>query len=30
LGVDPTVQFMTPSGRPVPAIDGGEVIKELI
>ena len=30
LGVDPTVQFMTPGGRPVPAIDGGEVIKELL
>jgi uncharacterized protein (DUF1501 family) len=30
LGVDPAVQFMTPSGRPVPAIDGGEVIRELL
>jgi uncharacterized protein (DUF1501 family) len=30
LGVDPTVQFMTPGGRPVPAIDGGEVIRELL
>jgi len=30
LGVDPYVQFVEPGGRPVPAIDHGEVIKELL
>lgn len=30
LGVDPYVQFVEPGGRPVPAIDHGDVIKELI
>jgi hypothetical protein len=30
LGVDPYVQFTDPNGRPVPAIDHGEVIKELL
>ncbi|MBM4004141.1 MAG: DUF1501 domain-containing protein [Planctomycetes bacterium] len=30
LGVDPTVHFLDHSGRPVPAIDHGEVIRELI
>jgi hypothetical protein len=30
LGVDPYVQFTDPNGRPVPAIDQGEVIKELL
>jgi len=30
LGVDPTQAFLDHSGRPVPAIDAGEPIKELI
>ena len=30
LGIDPTVQFLNHQGRPVPAIDQGEPIKELI
>ena len=30
LGVDPYVQFKDHGGRPVPAIDHGEVIKELL
>jgi len=30
LGIDPTVQFLNHQGRPVPAIDRGEPIKELI
>jgi uncharacterized protein (DUF1501 family) len=30
LGVDPTVSFLNHAGRPVPAIDHGEVIEELI
>jgi hypothetical protein len=29
LGVDPTVSFVNHAGRPVPAIDQGEVIREL-
>lgn len=29
LGVDPTVSFLNHAGRPVPAIDHGEVIHEL-
>jgi len=30
LGVDPYMTFQEPGGRPVPAIDHGDVIKELI
>jgi uncharacterized protein (DUF1501 family) len=30
LGIDPTVQFLNHQGRPVPAIDRGDPIKELI
>jgi hypothetical protein len=30
LGVDPTINFLNRSGRPVPAIDQGKVIHELI
>lgn len=30
LGVDPTVSFLDPSGRPVPALDHGEPIRELV
>jgi len=30
LGVDPTLSFTNHSGRPIPAIDHGEVIHELI
>ena len=30
LGVDPTTNFLDHSGRPIPAVDGGEPIKELI
>jgi hypothetical protein len=30
LGIDPSVWFLNHSGRPVPAIDQGEPIKELI
>jgi hypothetical protein len=30
LGVDPSVQFLNHQGRPVPAIDQGEPIKELV
>jgi hypothetical protein len=30
LGVDPTVSFLNHAGRPVPAIDHGEVIAELV
>jgi hypothetical protein len=30
LGVDPSVSFLDHSGRPVPALDHGEVIHELI
>jgi len=30
LGVDPHVSFLNHSGRPVPAIDGGTVIHELV
>jgi uncharacterized protein (DUF1501 family) len=29
LGVDPTVSFVNHAGRPVPAIDQGEAIREL-
>ena len=29
LGIDPTTHFLDHSGRPVPAIDRGEVISEL-
>jgi hypothetical protein len=30
LGVDPKVQFLNHSGRPVPAVDDGEPIWELL
>ncbi len=30
LGVDQTVQFLNHTGRPVPALDHGEVIHELV
>ena len=30
LGVDPTTNFLNHSGRPVPAIDHGSVIHELV
>jgi hypothetical protein len=30
LGVDPKVQFLDHSGRPTPAVDGGEPIRELL
>jgi uncharacterized protein (DUF1501 family) len=30
LGVDPRVQFLNHQGRPVPALDGGEPIRELL
>ncbi len=30
LGVDPSVSFLNHAGRPVPAIDQGEVIRELV
>jgi hypothetical protein len=30
LGVDPHVSFLDPSGRPVPAVDRGELITELL
>jgi hypothetical protein len=29
LGVDPKTQFLDHSGRPIPAVDGGEPIREL-
>ncbi len=29
LGIDPTKQLMTPDGRPVSILDGGETVKEL-
>jgi hypothetical protein len=30
LGVDPRISFLNPAGRPVPAIDEGNVIQELL
>ena len=30
LGVDPKVNFLDHSGRPIPALDSGEVIHELV
>ncbi|HLY10905.1 MAG TPA: DUF1501 domain-containing protein [Planctomycetota bacterium] len=30
LGVDPTKKYLTPSGRPVKILEGGEPIKELL
>ncbi len=30
LGIDPTISFLNHAGRPVPAIDHGEVIAELL
>jgi uncharacterized protein (DUF1501 family) len=30
LGIDPAISFLNHSGRPVPAIDSGEVIHELL
>lgn len=29
LGVDPSISFLNPAGRPVPAVDRGEAIREL-
>jgi uncharacterized protein (DUF1501 family) len=30
LGVDPTLSFLNHSGRPIPVIDHGEIIRELV
>jgi uncharacterized protein (DUF1501 family) len=30
LGIDPSISFLNHAGRPVPAIDSGEVIHELV
>jgi len=30
LGIDPSVSFLNPAGRPVPAVDHGRVIEELV
>jgi uncharacterized protein (DUF1501 family) len=30
MGIDPTKTYYTPLGRPVPIVDGGTVIRELI
>ena len=30
LGVDPARSFLNHSGRPIPAVDGGAVISELV
>ena len=30
LGVDPTLHFNDHSGRPIPAIDHGELIREVV
>ncbi len=30
LGIDPSISFLNHAGRPVPAIDGGQVIAELL
>jgi hypothetical protein len=30
MGIDPDKQFLGPLGRPVPIVDGGEVIRDLI
>jgi uncharacterized protein (DUF1501 family) len=30
LGIDPSINFLNHAGRPVPAIDGGQVIAELL
>ena len=30
LGIDPNVQFVHPSGRPVSMIEGGKPIEELV
>ena len=30
MGVDPTTQFLDRTGRPVPLIDEGQAISELI
>jgi uncharacterized protein (DUF1501 family) len=30
LGIDPSIHFLNHAGRPVPAIDRGEVIAELV
>jgi uncharacterized protein (DUF1501 family) len=30
LGIDPTKKLAAPGGRPLPIVDGGEVIKEIV
>jgi hypothetical protein len=30
LGIDPSIQFLDRAGRPVPAVDGNEPIRELL
>ena len=30
LGIDPSISFLNHAGRPVPAVDGGQVIAELL
>jgi hypothetical protein len=30
LGIDPATSFLNHAGRPIPAIDRGEVIHELL
>jgi uncharacterized protein (DUF1501 family) len=30
LGIDPSIQFVDRSGRPIPAVDGNEPIRELL
>ncbi len=30
LGIDPSKKFMTPVGRPIKMLEGGEPVKELL
>ena len=30
LGIDPTIENMAPSGRPIKLVDGGEAVRELL
>jgi arylsulfatase A-like enzyme len=30
MGIDPTKSYLTPLGRPVPIVNGGRVVKELL
>jgi hypothetical protein len=30
LGVDPSKKYMTPAGRPVKILEGGDPVKELL